>query len=820
MPRVRLCLNLCCGVLLALLIPAVFAQSPSTPTLAVDAAANVHPIDPNIYGIASFGLDPQFSPNIYGIPSNDLDPQFAQEIRVPNVRWGGDTATQYNWLVDSSNMGFDWFFLGGGIQAHSLPGASVDQMISTFGAFGARPLVTIPIIPFINRSAASTCSFPVSVYGPQQEVDPYDHPEGQTCGNGISLYGAKLIDNDIYSNHVDNSVSLQQGWIEHLISTFATAANGGVPYYQLDNEPSGWFNTHRDVMPNGAAYPEIVALGEEYAAMIKQTDPSASVFGPSDFSGRGWVGNPKQQNNLYAGQYYLQQMASYEQQHGRRILDYFDEHYYATSTDNASELASTRTLWDPTYLGPGGSVFNAPIDLLTRLKNWIQQYYPGTKLSISEYGFSSWRDPLVDALTEADVLGIFGREGLDFANMWTIPMPPAPVLCIFRIFRNYDGQGGQYGNVSVESTSSDQGRLSIYGALRLSDHALTVLVINKTTQPIATALSLANFAASTASVYSFSGADLRRILPAGSVAVVSNQIDYDFPAYSATLFVIPNDALFSATTTALSAPTINPKAGESVTFAASVVPASRLGTPTGTVDFVNDQTVLGTVLLNSGKASLQTAALSPGPHTITALYSGDASYGASTSNILNITVSSVGDYALALSSSSLQVGSGSSATLMVTVTPQNGFAAPVAFACTGLPAGAACNFSPSSVALQANSAAVTSMSVSVPAALSGVHIVLPQMPGSNWLFWLWLVAAILCLASVKKHASADRIKLRSFRLLILAAGCFCLFGCALGGSNSNAQLSTENRTAYIVTVTAGGTNVPTHSQQFTLTVLK
>jgi hypothetical protein len=804
MPRVRLYLSFCCVVLIALLLPAVFAQSPSIPALTVDAAAHLHPIDPDIYGIASYGLDPQF----------------AQEIRVPNVRWGGDTTTRYNWLVDSSNMGFDWFFLGGSGETNPVPGASVDQMISTFEAAGARALVTIPIIPFVNRSATYSCSFPVSVYGPQQKVDPYDHPGGQTCGNGISLYGVHLIDNNIYSNHVDNSVSLQQGWIEHLISTFGTAANGGVPYYQLDNEPSGWFNTHRDVMPNGADYPEIVALGQEYAAMIKQSDPSASVFGPSDFSGRGWVRNPKQQSNLYAGQYYLQQMASYDQQHGRRILDYFDEHYYASSFDDASELASTRTLWDPTYLGPSGSVFNAPIDLIPRFKRWIHQYYPGTKLSISEYGFSSWRNPLVDALTEADVLGIFGREGLDFANMWTIPMPPAPVLCVFRIFRNYDGQGGQYGNVSVESTSSDQGRLSVYGALRSSDHALTVLVINKTTQPIATALSLANFTASTASVYSFSSADLTRILPAGGVAVISNQIDYDFPAYSATLFVIPDNAPLSATATVLSTSTNSPKAGQTITFTANIVPASNAAVPTGTVDFVNDQTVLGTVPLNSGEASLQTAALSPGPHTITALYSGDASYAASTSNILNITVSSFGDYALALSGSSLQVSPGSSATLTVTVTPQNGFAAPVAFACTGLPAGAACNFNPSSIMPQANSAAVTSMSVSVPAALSGVHIPLPQMPSSDSLFWLWLIAAILCLASAKKHADPVCVRLRSFRLLIVAAGCSCLFGCAFGGSNSNAQLSTENRTAYIVTVTAGGANVPSHSQQFTLTVLK
>src|SRR5579863_2251811 len=367
MRRMLFRLAYCAAAIMILVVAtAPFGIAQTTPVLTVDAAGNPHPINPDVYGIANY----------------NLDAGFAKEIQVPNVRWGGDGTTRYNWQVDSSNAGFDWYFMGGNGETTATPSASADLMINTYKtASNAHTLLTIPIIPYVNKSSAWTCSFPVSVYGAQQSTNPYVHPNGDNCGNSITTAGVQLLDNNIYANHIDNTTALQQGWVQHLIATFGTAANGGVPYYQLDNEPSGWYNTHRDVMPNGAAYPEIVALGEAYAAMIKLTDPSASVLGPSDFSGRGWVGNPKQQNNLYAGQYYLQQMASYEQQHGRRILDYFDEHYYATSTDNASELASTRTLWDPTYLGPGGSVFNAPIDLIPRFKNWIQQYYPGGRSS-------------------------------------------------------------------------------------------------------------------------------------------------------------------------------------------------------------------------------------------------------------------------------------------------------------------------------------------------------------------------------------------------------------------------------------------------------
>lgn len=802
------------GVFLALGVftplPVDFAQSPSVPILTVDAAANRHPINPDIYGIASFGLDPAF----------------AKEIEVPNVRWGGDTTTRYNWLVDSSNMGFDWYFLGGCSSTplpafplcgttNPVPGYSVDQMIATYAAAGARPLITIPIIPFVNRSAAASCSFPVSTYGPQQQTDPQDHPNGQQCGNSLSVVGDQIVDTDIYANHVDNSVSLQQGWIQHLIAMFGTAANGGVPYYQLDNEPSGWWNTHRDIMPSGSDYPTIVSLGQSYAAMIKAIDPSASVFGPSDYSGYGWMGDPARQNGLYAGQYYLQQMAAYDQRHGQRILDYFDEHYYAASSDDASELASTRTLWDPTYTSSLSSIFPAPLQLIPRFKGWIQQYYPGTKLSISEYGFSSGRNPLVDGITEADVLGIFGREGLDFANMWTVPMPPAPVLAAFQIFRNYDGQGGQYGDVAVESDSSNQGALSVYGAQRSSDQALTVLVINKTTQPIATTLSLANFSAATASVFSYSGANLAGVLPAGEVGVAADQIDYTYPAYSATLFIIPDSAPAQATLTVLSASTTSLTAGQTVTLAAQVSVANGSDSPVGTVSFVNGQTVLGTVSLLNGAASFSTSRLSSGTHTITAAYSGEVNEAASVSAPLSVAVSPSPDYSLALSSSALQVSPGDPSQLTVTVASRNGFAAPVSFACAGLPAGASCSFHPSTLAPNGGSASTT-LTVSGPS--SSAARAFPHAPSEPPVFLLTLLALALAPVAAFRACRVSR-RARSLRVFILASSCICLAGCAFKSPPRDLQNATAGSVSYVVTVTASGPEAPGHSEPFTLTLL-
>ena len=880
----------------------------TTPTLTVDAAGNPHAINPDIYGIANY----------------NLDAGFAKEIQVPNIRWGGDGTTRYNWQVDSSNAGFDWYFMGGNGQATPVPSASADLMINTYkAASNAHTLLTIPIIPYVNKMAAWNCSFPVSVYGAQQSTNPYVHPNGDNCGNSIASNGTQLMDNNIFANHIDNTVALQQGWVQHLITTFGTAANGGVPYYQLDNEPGGWSNTHRDVEPTQPDYDTIISLGQQYAAMIKQTDPSAKVFGPVDFTLGGWIGTPSEQNNLFAGQYYLQRMAAYEQANNQRILDYFDEHYYGGGSTDAAELASTRALWDPTF-NSGSWVeqfyFDGPMQLLPRFQNWIQTYYPGTKLSISEYSFSSGTNPLVDALTEADVLGIYGRQGLDFANFWTVPQPTDAVAYSFRLYRNYDGAGGKFGDTSVNSSSTDQGQLSVYGAMRSSDGALTVVAVNKTTSAIQTSLSLANFnSTGSAAVYTYSNANMTQIVAGTPVSVASNAVSCNFPAYSATVFVfmpasstpaatkaslvassaqvtlgqavtftasiapvsgsgvptgpvIFNDggtqigtgslnssgaAAFStsslsvgshsvtavysgdtnfsgstsaavavtvaapakvATNTSLSASATQLTSGQSVTFTAGVAPQSGSGTPTGSIAFLDGSSQIGMATLSMGLASFSSANLSVGSHAISAAYSGDANYVASSSTTLSVTVGAApaADYSLTMSNSSLTVAEGASGTLTITVTPKNGFKQAVGLACSGLPAGATCSFNPANVN-PAGGPAATTLTVQA-AGTSGTEIPsrgsFPGLGNIGLCVWAMALAGIFALAR-KRPALADA-KLR--RVLVASAmigGLLVTASCA-GVIQKSA---TPQPATFMVTVTASAANAPTHTEQFTLTVM-
>ena len=76
--------------------------------------------------------------------------------------------------------------------------------------------------------------------------------------------------------------------------------------------------------------------------------------------------------------------------------------------------------------------------------------------------------------------------------------------------------------------------------------------------------------------------------------------------------------------------------GQSVTFTAAVnANTSQSGTPTGTVTFYDDSTLLATVTMTDRKASLTISTLSVGSHSIAAVYDGDANHAMSTSATLS-----------------------------------------------------------------------------------------------------------------------------------------------------------------------------------------
>jgi hypothetical protein len=404
------------------------------------------------------------------------------------------------------------------------------------------------------------------------------------------------------------------GWTEYLVNKFGAGNSAtGVAIYDLDNEPSWWDAEDFDVHPHPFTYDEVTNGGIGTALAIKTVDPTAQVSGPvmdywwdyfyskedvEDGWSGGGCGQPWSKpldREAHGGvpfiEYYLQQMAAAQTTYGVRLLDYLDLHTYfaadypassgnsvaiTTAGDTGAQQArlnSTRAFWDTTYTDASGnypqpnyttdpnytkscSPPQQPPQLIRMMKTWVANDYPGTKTAIDEYNWGGM-ESINGALAQADILGIFGREGLDLGTMWptTDPSAQIPGMMAFAIYRNYDGNKSTFGNTVLPSTSISsgndaEGQLAIYGAQRASDNAITVMVINKTYGALTSTISLQNFTAvsgTTAQVYQYSNANLNKIVLEAGVSVTppsgsgtaSTIANYTFPAQSITLFVVP-----------------------------------------------------------------------------------------------------------------------------------------------------------------------------------------------------------------------------------------------------------------------------------------
>jgi len=535
-------------LLLFLCAASVLAQNAPT-SVSVDANASRHAINPNIYGFA------------FGSKSDLAATNFTLN------RSGGNGTSTYNWQINAANHASDWFFESI-LDPPQTPGYDGDTFISqtrTAGV-GAQPLLTIPMINYLAKlgpGGAMLWSYSIARYGAQTGSDPYQ-PD---AGNGVSAAtGKPITGNNPLDANTPNSVSVQQAWIQHLINTWGPAAGGGLKYYIMDNEPSLWNSTHRDIHPAPVTYSELYNDLVTYASAVRALDPNAIIVGPEEWSWWAlFVSSLDQQNGISAAgsdynthnhtYYYpwlLQQLYAYQQSTGKQLLNVLSMHYYPMELSNSNDdsLAgqairnqSTRALWDPAYVDP--SWFNQVginggiVNLIPTLKGWVNQYYPGLQTAITEY---NWGDEanLNGATTQADVLGIFGREGLDLATRWTVPANPSPTYLALEIYRNYDGKLSTFGDTSVSAAVANPDNLSSFAAVRSTDGALTVVVVNKQHGSTPVTISLANFGTTgTAQAWQIASATQTAITQLGNLAVTNNAISATVPSQSITLFVIP-----------------------------------------------------------------------------------------------------------------------------------------------------------------------------------------------------------------------------------------------------------------------------------------
>lgn len=513
----------------------------------VNVASGRHSISPQIYGTA------------WATATQLADLNFTIN------RYGGNNSSRYNWKLNADNRGSDWYFQSIGDDS-SVAGERIDSFLGSARSANAEPMVTIPLLPYVAKLGSGRSklwSFSQQKYGSQTDADWNWAPD---AGNGISTKSGNpyITGNDPLDANTPNSVTLQQGLFDHLKTTWGTAAQGGLRYYIMDNEPSIWHATHRDVHPDGQSYDELYNLYKQFGGAIRSTDSGAKIVGPEEwgwsgylFSGRdlqwhsqnGW-GQPgpdqASHNNLDHLTWFLQTMRKHQQDTGVRLLDVFSLHYYPQegefSDDNSAAMQairnrSTRSLWDPSYTDT--SWIGSVVKLIPRMKSYVQDNYPGLQTAITEYNWGN-ESHMNGATAQADIMGIFGKEGLDMSARWGTPPTNSPVYLAMKIYRNYDGNKSAFGDTSVDAVTPDRDRLAAYAAERSGDGAVTVMVINKEGASTSLAVNLSGFTpGSSAAVYQISSDSQTSITHRSNVAIASGKIVDTVPARSVTLYVVP-----------------------------------------------------------------------------------------------------------------------------------------------------------------------------------------------------------------------------------------------------------------------------------------
>ena len=449
--------------------------TPSVVTVAVDLTSEPRRISPLIYGVsASGGGTPELA-----------------EMGVSVIRWGGNARSRHNWEINASNAGADWEFRTIS-QGDTTPGSAALEFFAGNRAIGAESILTIPMVGWVARDRDSdTRSLDVPIAESVDAVNGYspaDNRQRTSLISTASKNGAPQFPPDL-----GDGVVYQDEWVAHLVQQLGTAREGGIRFYEMDNEPTQWRATHTDVAPASLSYSGYLETFLAHATAVRRVDETAHILGPSVWGWSAYFSTAPDGDEDDTGLPFIPRLLTDLQIRdaagGTRSLDALSVHYYpqgnVVSDDTSPDMRelrvrSTRSLWDPTYRDESW-IADTPqgpaVRLIPRLRAWIDRYYPGTGLAITEWNWGA-EDDISGGLAVAEVLGVYGREGVDIATHWGRPALGSPVYWAFRMFRNYDGGGGAFGEWSLASTSSHPDYVSSFASVATNGR-LHLMLLNK-----------------------------------------------------------------------------------------------------------------------------------------------------------------------------------------------------------------------------------------------------------------------------------------------------------------------------------------------------
>ena len=525
---------------------------PTGSTTLPDPGELVEPGDPGP-GDVSFEIRADqdtrpISPRIYGHNQpHDLDTALRG---LGLIRQGGNRMTAYNWENNASNAGSDYMHQNDDYLEYALDvDGSIPGEVARFQAqqaldAGADALLTVQICGHV----AADKNGGGDVNQTPNFLDTRFHPT-------IAAKGAPFSDPPDTSDHA----VYQDEFVAFLKSRLPDAFTGDDAriLFSLDNEPDLWADTHARIHPDPVGYAELAQKNAEFATAVKAVAPNATIAGFVSYGFNGYVtlqNAPDPQGDTFID-FYLAAMNQAEQDAGTRVVDVLDLHWYTEVTANgqritgddtspdsvAARVQAPRSLWDPTFHENSwiaNDYLQGPIALLPWLQAKIDANYPGTGIGFTEYNYGGGGH-ISGAIAQADVLGIFGRDGVALAAYWALSDQQSFIDAAFRVFTSYDDAGAHFGDTSIHALTSDVERTSVYASVDAQDPARTVVVaINKTDAPLSAAVTLAAYADySGVQVWQLTGGAPTLTSTAGPALAATNAFLYDMPAYSVSVLV-------------------------------------------------------------------------------------------------------------------------------------------------------------------------------------------------------------------------------------------------------------------------------------------
>lgn len=530
------------------LLPVVAWLTASAAVAQVSIAVNTvstKAISPYIYGLNPY----HYSATQTGLAVHDAG------IRPTALRFGGDAVSTYNWekntntsweqtcgnnYATNSNNNYMAYASGQPSSAYGNKAGAALKLVSDAQSLGAYPLIQISAMQYAAKDAnncitSSQCG-----------------SAGVTAGRYVEIQTVKPGGVMSLTPDINDAFAYADEEVNYLANQAGTAIKG----YCLENEAGIWNLTHPCNHPARATCGEILTKNISLAKRIKTLHPAADVFGPgmvnyteytqlnytnAQPTPSDWNTYNMSDTTFNAASYnyvtwicsYLRQMRKASQTEGKRLLDVLDLHYY----NEANNLyQDSRSFWDSSYVENSwitNDVINGnPVRLVHSVKKAISDFYPGTKIGITEWGNFDYSNNAAGIYT-ADLLGAFGKYDVYFASYWGILRNFTAGA--YNIYRNYDGQNSAFGNTSVSSSSSNNSLVTAYASITGSNDSVVHLVlINRSSSSQTASVALTSSRTYTsAAVWAMSSTGSGAVQSGTGVSNISNNaFSYSIPARS------------------------------------------------------------------------------------------------------------------------------------------------------------------------------------------------------------------------------------------------------------------------------------------------